>query len=410
MHHHGHQTVVEQKHAKAISSSVHPNVPYIGIASEQYSQLDTIIEEFVREHHLFVHLIGYTTVGTYIIPSNLLAPTQMTKVFNDCIAQGEDILQLFNKKLLGLFRYLEETAKLNFERCLRGVEFQSIMSLITPLTKTAYAHLETSAACQQLYGYLSKLLNSFTTEKQKLISRSVGDEKTKMEINKFWENAMSFSERSLIIEDNEKKYGSCIGYLNLRVASLTCTSEMLSDALQKLKTLYAPEDLNLLSLILDLLSSCKLDERSSNCPENSHIPVWRKSDGTIDLLSILRMLPSCLQQFQYSRNVPLDNEWTLQPTAAIRLAWVMDASGRTFPDFVANALPSLVVPNAFLTDLNTDENRSAFWMKIIRELAPKIDVPSETLQAIHQILTVHTLKGFLLRLTDGSVTYEETNL
>ncbi|CAF4741680.1 unnamed protein product, partial [Rotaria magnacalcarata] len=59
---------------------------------------------------------------------------------------------------------------------------------------------------------------------------------------------MSCSERELIIEENERKYGQPIGYLNLRVASLTCTSEMLSEALQQLKTIYAPEDLDLLSL------------------------------------------------------------------------------------------------------------------------------------------------------------------
>ncbi|CAF1117060.1 unnamed protein product [Adineta steineri] len=398
---------VEQKHATAISSCVHANVPYIGIASEQYSQLDTIIEGFIRDHHSFVNLIGYTAVGTYILPSHILAPTQMVRVFNDCSSQGEQILQIFIKKLLGLFRYLEETAKLNFERCLRGIEFQSIMSLITPLTKTSYSHLETSISCQQLYGYLSKILNTFTNEKQKLIYQLAGDIKSKQEINTFWDNAMSFSERSLIIEDNEKKYGSCIGYLDFQVDNLTCTSEILLDALQQLKTIYSPENLDYLSLILDILSSCKINQQPTPGPENSHIPIWKKSDGTIELLSILRMLPSCLQQFQYSRKIPLDNDWTLQPLAASRLAWVMAASGRIFPDFITNALPSLVVPNTILTDLNIDENRSAFWMKIIRELASKLDVPPEILQTIHQILTVHNLKGFLLRLTDGSVTYEK---
>jgi hypothetical protein len=85
----------------------------------------------------------------------------------------------------------------------------------------------------------------------------------------------------------------------------------------------------------------------------------------------------------------------------------MDASGRTFPDFIASVLPALVVPNTFLADLDLDENRSAFWMKIIRELASKMAVSQETLQSIHQILSVQVLKDFLLRLTDGSVTYEE---
>jgi hypothetical protein len=398
---------VEQKHAKAISSCVHPNVPYIGIASEQYSKLDTIIEGFMREHHSFAHLTGFNTIGTYVIPSNLLAPTEMIKIFNECIAQGEETLQLFVKKLLGLFRYLEETAKLNFERCLRGVEFQSIMSLIVPLTKISLGHLETSHSCQQLYGYLTKILPNFTNEKQKLIQRLAGDEKSKIEINKFWDNAMSFNERILIIEENDKKYGPSVAYLNLRVASLTCSSDMLSEALQQLKTIYAPEDFDRLSLILDLLSTCKLDERVTMGSEQLSIPVWRKSDGTIELLSVLRLLPSCLRQFQHSQNLPLDNEWTLQPMAAIRVAWIMDASGRTFPDFITNALPALIVPNKILTDLNTDENRSAYWMKIIRELAPKIALPQETLQSIHQILSAHVLKGFLIRLTDGSVTYEK---
>ncbi|UJR20505.1 hypothetical protein I4U23_023633 [Adineta vaga] len=398
---------VEQKHAKSISSCVHTNVPYIGVASEQYSQLDTIIEGYLHENHSFAHLTGYTSVGHYVLPSNLLAPTVMTKIFVTCINQDESIASFFTKKLLGLFRYLEETAKLNFQRCLQSIEFQSLMSLITPLVKTSYGHLETSAACQQLYGYLSKILSTFTTEKQKLISQLINDEKAKIEINKFWDNAMSFSERDLIIADNEKKYGPPVGYLNLRVDSLTCTAEMLSEALQNLKVLYAPVDLDLLSLIFDLLCSCKINEKPLPGPESSNIPIWRKSDGTIELLSIIRLLPLCLQQFQYSRHIPLDNPWTLQPVAAIRLAWVMDVSGRTFSDFFTGALPSLVVPTKLLTDLNLDENRTAFWMKILRELAPKLNLPSETLQTIHQILSVHALTGFLLRLTDGSVSYEK---
>lgn len=55
------------------------------------------------------------------------------------------------------------------------------------------------------YRYLTKILISFTSEKQKLIHRLVGDEKSKVEINTFWDNAMSFNEWSLIIEENEKK-------------------------------------------------------------------------------------------------------------------------------------------------------------------------------------------------------------
>ncbi|CAM4775055.1 unnamed protein product [Rotaria magnacalcarata] len=398
---------VEERHAKMISSSVHPTVAYIGIASEKYSQLDVIIEGFLREHSLFARLSGYFTIGSYSIPSNLLAPTQMMQVFNSCLAQGEIQLQDLAKKILGLYRYLEETAKLNFERCIRGDEFRNLMSLVTPLIKSAQYHLETSNACQQLYGYLTKVLNNFAHEHQKLIKTLANDPKAKQELTRFWDDAMSCSERELIIEENERKYGQPIGYLNLRVASLTCTSEMLSEALQQLKTIYAPEDLDLLSLIFDMLSTSKIDERSTLTVEDSSILVWRKPDGIVDLLSILRQLPFCLQQYQISRQIQQDRSWTIQPLAAIRLAWIMDASGRTFPDFITQALPSLVVPNKYLTDLDQDENRPAFWMKILRELAPKIDVPSEVLQSIQHILTVHALKGFLLRMTDGSVTYEK---
>ncbi|CAF4606486.1 unnamed protein product [Rotaria sp. Silwood1] len=398
---------IEEKHAKAISTSVHPTVPYIGIASEKYPQLDTIIEGFLREHNFFARLSGYVTIGTYAIPSNLLAPTHMIQVLNNCLSQGEIQLQVLTKKILGLFRYLEETAKLNFERCIRGEEFRKLMSLVTPLIKLTQAHLETSNACQQLYGYLSKILNNFANEHQKLIKSFANDPKAKTELSKFWDDAMSVSERALIIEENERKYGSPVAYLNVRVASLTCTSEILSEALQQLKTLYSPEDLDLLSIILDILSISKIDDRPATVSEELCILIWRKSDGTVDLLSILRQLPFCLQQYQYSQQIKQDNVWTLQPLAAIRLAWIMDASGRTFPDFITQALPSLVVPNKFLTDLDQDENRSAFWMKILRELAPKISLSSESLQSIHQILTVHALKGFLLRLTDGSITYEK---
>ncbi|CAF1342223.1 unnamed protein product [Rotaria sordida] len=182
---------------------------------------------------------------------------------------------------------------------------------------------------------------------------------------------------------------------------------MLSEALQQLKTLYSPEDADRLSLILDILSVSRIDDRPTVAQEDLNILIWKKPNGTVDLLSILRQLPICLQQYQHSRDMPLDRDWTLQPLAALRLAWVMDASGRTFPDFITQALPSLVVHNKYLTDLDQNENRSAFWLKNLRELAPKIDLPAEVLQSIHQILTVHALKGFLLRLTDGSITYEK---
>jgi hypothetical protein len=105
------------------------------------------------------------------------------------------------------------------------------------------------------YRYLTKILISFTSEKQKLIHRLVGDEKSKVEINKFWDNVMSFNEWSLIIEENEKKYESSVAYLNPRIVSWTCISGMLSEALQQLKTIYASEN-------LDLLSACELNERT----------------------------------------------------------------------------------------------------------------------------------------------------
>ncbi|CAF4203252.1 unnamed protein product, partial [Rotaria sordida] len=245
---------VEEKHAKAIASSVHANVPYIGIASEKYPQLATIVEEFLNEQQFFARLLGYTTIGGYTIPSNLLAPTRMLETFNCCYEQGEKQMQVLIKKILGLFRYLEETAKLNFERCIRGDEFRNLMSLVTPLIKISQSHLETNSACQQLYGYLTKILDNFGQEYQKLIKNVAYDPKVKAELQKFWDDAMSFSERAMIIDDNERKYGKSVAFFNVRITSLTCTSEMLSEALQQLKTLYSPEDADRLSLILDILS------------------------------------------------------------------------------------------------------------------------------------------------------------
>ncbi|CAF3469936.1 unnamed protein product [Rotaria sp. Silwood2] len=397
---------VEKIHAAAIAKCLSTTVPYIGIASDRYTQMNTIIEEFIGKHLIFAHLPSYIIIGTYVVPSVLLAPTQMIKVLQNCISQGEDVLNTFTKKILGLFHYLEETAKLNFERCIRGEEFRNTMSLITPLTKTAMCHLETSNACRQLYGYLVKILDYFSAEQKKLIDSLSNNNKAKAELTKLWQSAMSFSERTLIIEQNEKQYGHSIGYLNVRIASLTCSCEMLSAALIQLKTVYSPNDLDLLSLILDILSNSKISDRPTE-PADSNIIVWRKPDGTVDLLSILRLLPSCLRQLQHSLDIPLDNDWTLQPMTAIRLAWIMDVTGRSYPDFITQALPTLVVPNKFLTDLDQDENRSAFWIKIIRELAPKVGVSTEQVKSSNQILTVHVLKRFLLQLTDSSITYDK---
>lgn len=396
---------VEERHAKTISNSVHPNVPYVGIASEKYSQLDTIIEGFLRDHHSFVRLPGYFHVGMYAFPSYLLAPSQMMQLFTSCRQQGEDQLQNLTKKMLGVFRYLEETAKINFERCIRGEEFRNLMSLVTPLTKMTQAHLEESQACQQLYGYLVKILATCNSEHQRLLNRVANDPKAQAELTAFWDEAMSFNEKGLIMEENDRKYGPSIGYLNLRLASLTYPVEMVSEALQQLKTIYSPEDFDLLSIVLDILSSAKIDEKPSAGPPEASILIWRQSDGTVDLLSILRQLPCCLQQYQHLRSVRCSHSWTLQPLSALRLAWIMEASNRTFPEFIAKALPSLLTPNKFLVDLDQDENRAPFWMKIIRQLAPKINLPEKTLQTINQILTVHALKHISLRLTDDSISY-----
>ena len=398
---------VEERHAKTISNCVHPNVPYIGIAAEKYSQLDTIIEGFLRDHHSFVRLSGYFHVGMYAFPSYLLAPSQMRELFTSCHQQGEDQLQNLIKKMLGVFRYLEETAKINFERCIRGEEFRNLMSLVTPLTKMAEAHLEESQACQQLYGYLVKILATCNSEHQRLLKRMANDPKAQAELTAFWDEAMSFNEKGLIMEENDRKYGPPIGYLNLRMASLTCPVEMVSEALQQLKTIYSPEDFDLLSIVLDLLSSAKIDEKLTTGPPEASILIWRQSDGTVDLLSILRQLPCCLQQYQHLRSVRCSHLWTLQPLAALRLAWIMEASNRTFPEFITKALPSLLTPNKFLIDLDQDENRAAFWMKVIRLLTPKINLPETTLQTINHILTVHALKNVSLRLTDDSISYEK---
>ncbi|CAF3413072.1 unnamed protein product [Rotaria sp. Silwood2] len=85
----------------------------------------------------------------------------------------------------------------------------------------------------------------------------------------------------------------------------------------------------------------------------------------------------------------------------------MDASSRTFPDFITQSLPDLVKPRKTLTDLDQDENRGVFWLKIIRELAPKIGISTENLHLIHQILTARAIASFLSRLSDKSITYEK---
>lgn len=400
---------VEEKHAKVISSCVHSTVPYVGISGKDYPKLDQILPSYLAEHHSFAHLHGFIIIGNNVIPRILLAPTEMMKIFNECHSQGEETLEMLIKKYFGLFRYVEETAKLNFERCLKGNEFQSIMSLITPLIKLSVGHLETSLSCRQLYGYLTKILDEFAKEKQKLIGKLFNDDKSRMEINKLWDSAMNFDERPFIIEKNQEKFGSSVACLHFQLDHLTCSNEFVSASFKQLKTLNTPEDFDQLSFILDLFSSCKIIEQSTatKTPDQLNIPIWRKSDGNIELLTLLRLFPICLQQYQHAKKLPLDSSWTLQPLAATRLAWVMEASQRTFPEFIQNALSQLVVTNKTLIDLDLDENRTGFWMKILRQLAPKIALPEESLRSIDQILSVHVLKSCLHKLTDHSITYEK---
>ncbi|CAF2126590.1 unnamed protein product [Rotaria magnacalcarata] len=397
---------IEKKHARTISPCVKPNVPYIGIASDEYPQLECIINRFLRENNTFAQLTGFVTIGTFVLPSSILAPTRMRQIFINAVAQGETQLQALTRKIIGLFRYLEETAKLNFERCIRGEDFRNLMSLVNPLIRSAQAHLETSVACQQLYGYLDKIVSSFAIEKKKLLKNNAHDPKFTAELQKFWDHAMTYSERECIIEENTRRYGQPIGFLNIHTDRLMCTGEILSEALQQLRRLYVLESPDSLSLVFELLSMSTIDDQPTPGPEDSRILIWKKPDGIVDLLSILRQLPFCLQQYQYGKNISQDRPWTLQPMAATRLAWVMDVSHRSFPDFILQSLPTLVKPCKFLTDLDRDENREVFWAKIIRELAPKIDLSIENLQLVNQILIVYGIKNFIMRLYDRSITYE----
>ncbi|CAF4760078.1 unnamed protein product, partial [Rotaria sp. Silwood2] len=73
---------VEQRHAQALTSCVRANVPYIGIASVRYPQLETIIGGFLRDQQFSVYLADFVHIGGYAIPQNLLAPTRMIQVFN----------------------------------------------------------------------------------------------------------------------------------------------------------------------------------------------------------------------------------------------------------------------------------------------------------------------------------------
>ncbi|CAF4673501.1 unnamed protein product, partial [Rotaria sp. Silwood2] len=221
---------------------------------------------------------------------------------------------------MGLFRYLEETAQLNFERCMQGDEFRSLLSLVTPLIKLSQGYLETSIICQQLYGYLTKILSDFGQAFQKLMKSSDNNPKTKIEFQKLWDDAMSFSERAMIIEENSQRYGKHVAFLNIHANSLNCTSLMLSEALQQLKTIYSPGDADLLSLTFQILAMSRIDDQPPCNQENFNILIWRKSDGTIDLLSILRQLPLCLQQYQHLNQLQVDRDWTLQPLTALRLA------------------------------------------------------------------------------------------
>ncbi|CAF1457831.1 unnamed protein product [Didymodactylos carnosus] len=396
---------IEQKHASAIAKCVHSNVAYIGVASGQYKQLETTLEEFSKGLGIVSRLPGFSTIGTYLIPTILLLPTHMKKTLDICLLKGEDTLQILTKKIIGLFRYLEETSKLSFERCIRGDEFRQLMSLLVPIKKLTFAHLETSLASQQLYGYLSKLLDSFGDQYNRLL-KSYSNDKNKNELTKLWDDAMNVSERELIFEENNEKYGQPVGYLKTEVTNMDITPDMLAAALHHLKTIYSMMDTDLVNVIFGILINCKIAETSAG-PQDTWIPVWSKpSDGTIDLLSIIRLLPTCLRQLQHFLGTTCDSDWTIQPMTAIRFAWIMDVSGHLFPDFVMQSLPTLVRSNANLIDLDQDENRSVFWLKILQSLAVKLSLSTETLLSIKHILIVNSLKGFLLRLTDTVVRYE----
>ncbi len=344
------------------------------LPSSNIGELGKILASSVGTGFLPRTIPGFVALGSYLVPEHVLNPTIMSKLLRSAKELDTEELHEFQERLTMIFESLRQTFNVNFLATIRSEMFLQLMSLLVPLIKFA-----DNANWYDLHAYLSGVLDEAALCKDTAV-RSASSDKV-AEIEAFWEEAMTISEREIIKENyGSPTMGFCLP------DTINIDPDTLGKMMKMCRTIHAP-DYELLAEIIALLSTLVSGQATKNgCgfyPSSA--------------INTLRTLPGLIQDLQEMMGVCVTKGWTIQQLTAYRLACVLLSNMRNGVSFdkrfefvlykTVCDMPEDI--KTLLIDTGTPENRSLFWCKIILSLQSDLALSDTVIQEYMQLLVAH---------------------
>jgi len=386
------------QHADVLGNSVPVTSTFHALPQDQFKNAKKFLEP-IMQCNVMPELPGRSHCGLISIPSYMLKP----KYFNMLLNAPNN--STFLIKLNRLFNNLLDSLELDPERCFFGLTFSQLMCLC-PYIKRFHDEM---LACNLLNDEISTLFRTVKTlqdnisvKKLVLIKKYSNNPDKIKDINRVYQNATSVSERELIFESNADK--TCIGYVQIP----NCDDKLILDDLFKyLKTPSLPIDNpNIMTLLHSMFSQITMI-KSSSLDEEFKIPIWKDENG-IDIISMLRLLPSYYRLQLHLKLENTCNDFTYQYMTAQRIRCIlitMLEQGAKFPEWISKALITSFKMTLPLYDDLSDDNLTVHWMHILLQLS-KYGLPEECIANIKSRLPIVSIKWFIPTITDKSYTYE----
>jgi len=273
---------------------------------------------------------------------------------------------------------------------------------------------------------LSCFYPQVSSEYAKLLQKYKGDVAKCAAFEALMQRATTVSERQTIFEFHVRERPVA------QVVFPSCKSlDALASLFHRLKTVHAGPELPVLDhMLVALFRGARLEPVSAATLEDElAIPVWRlklhgkaafeaeqegeekKEDvevapgggsSLVDVLTLIRLFPAYYRQQQQAQGQKLCADFTFQPKASKRIACLLQVAqlqGANFPAWLSASLARQVrldTDASLVTDAD-DENLSAYWMHVLRQLGSKHGLADADRARIDKRLAVHSCKRFLLR-------------
>jgi hypothetical protein len=143
---------VTHSHARTLASVVPETATYNGdVEAPHMSKAVDLVLATCGTGKSVPSMSGRTLLGTISVPNTLLLPSGMAQVWRTMLStasfrnptqHGQSLT--FLRTLFQLFSELDSSARQNLERCLLSAQFFRLMSIVSPILKTAEAFLGVS--------------------------------------------------------------------------------------------------------------------------------------------------------------------------------------------------------------------------------------------------------------------------